>query len=243
MGIDKHSAIPYYRQLADILAKQIEEGVYEEKEQIPSETYLSGQYGLNRHTVRQAVNELTKRGTLYKLKGKGTFVAGSSFNSVQYKLARQSRFSHNIMEMGLVPGAKILKTSEVEAPGPAAEILELKPGSKVVIIELVRYVNDEPFCAVTSYFPAARLPGLAEKLKDFTSLYRVIENEYGILPCRVRSTFHASFSSPEDTAVLNIPLDTPILRVDSVMKTESGIPIQYDSVRYRCDRGKIIVDF
>lgn len=242
-AIEKNSSIPYYRQLADILRRQIEEGFYREGEQLPSEVSLGEQYGVNRHTVRQAVNALSGLCFVYKLKGRGTFVARRDSSYVHYKVDRRSRFSDNILRMGLTPGAKILKAAETAAPDFVADCLELEPGEPVVTLELVRYVDGQPFCATTTYFSAKYVPGLAERLKGFTSLYRIIEEDYNILPSKAQSVFYAALPSPEDATTLNIPQNMPILKVESLMRTSSEVPVQYDIVRYRGDRGKIIVNF
>ena len=75
VAINKYSNVPLYCQLKNLIVKKIENGEFEADKKIPSEQDFCEQYNISRPTVRQAINELTATGQLYKLKGKGTFVS------------------------------------------------------------------------------------------------------------------------------------------------------------------------
>lgn len=75
MSLDRSSAVPYYVQLKQVLQSEIQNGVYAPGELIPTEAELCRRYGISRHTVRQALSELVKEGVVYRVPGKGTFVA------------------------------------------------------------------------------------------------------------------------------------------------------------------------
>lgn len=74
MTIDYDGPTPLYRQLSDLIAGQIERGELAVDRPIPSETQLSQQHGLARMTVRKAVRDLTERGLVRPVSGRGTFV-------------------------------------------------------------------------------------------------------------------------------------------------------------------------
>ncbi|MEH0936060.1 GntR family transcriptional regulator [Micromonospora psammae] len=69
------SNVPLYRQLADLLAKQIEEGELRPGQPLPSELHLQQTYGVARGTVRMAMRELRARGVVVTIHARGTFVA------------------------------------------------------------------------------------------------------------------------------------------------------------------------
>ncbi|MCX4469364.1 HTH-type transcriptional repressor YvoA [Micromonospora sp. MW-13] len=73
--VDEMSPIPFYVQLADLLAKQIEEGKLKPRQPLPSEATLQQEYGVARGTVRSAVRLLRDRGLVVTFTGRGTFVA------------------------------------------------------------------------------------------------------------------------------------------------------------------------
>lgn len=66
--------VPKYVQLVDSIRNRIENGIYRSGEQIPTEHELTDEYGISRHTVRQAITELVHQGILFREQGKGTFV-------------------------------------------------------------------------------------------------------------------------------------------------------------------------
>ncbi len=239
---NKYSGVPYYRQLADILRRQIRDGVFAAGEKLPSEKELSAVYGVNRHTVRQAVAELVSRGLVYKQKGKGTF-AGPAGGAVNYRYARSHSFTQNIQDLGLKPGVRILEAEEVCATAQVAENLGLAVSDGVFRLEILRFVEEIPFCIGTIYLPVAQVPRLLERLNGFTSLYRLLEDAYSIRPVRLRSVFHAAFPEIDDALILQIPQGQPVLKVESVMVTGEGLPIEYSTGRFRSDRCKIGVDF
>ena len=75
MSLDRSSAVPFYVQLKQTLQSEIQKGVYGPGELIPTEVELCKRYGISRHTVRQALSELVQEGIIYRVPGKGTFVA------------------------------------------------------------------------------------------------------------------------------------------------------------------------
>ena len=71
--------MPIYLQLREIIRGRIEEGEYQPGTAIPSENKLAETYGINRLTVRNAVDALVNEGVLQRVQGKGVFVVGSKY--------------------------------------------------------------------------------------------------------------------------------------------------------------------
>lgn len=241
--IDKNSGISYYRQLMEYIRKQIDSGVYKPGDRLPSEKELCAIFHVNRHTVRQALMELAGRGLIYTERGKGTFVARNKPEIIDYKVSRRTRFTHNIMEVGLIPGVRVLRGMEVAAVERVAGNLRLEIGARVVLLEMLRFINQEPFCISINYFPAYLVPGLLARIDEISSLYDFLDQHYGVRPTRTYSTFQATFPNQDDAAILEIPRNQPVLVVESAMTSEDGTFIQYSVTRFRGDRSKISVGF
>ncbi len=73
--MDKTSAMPLYQQLKKVLEEQIKSGQLKLGDMIPSEKSLCELYGISQITARKAIFELVNMGFLYRVPGKGTFVA------------------------------------------------------------------------------------------------------------------------------------------------------------------------
>ena len=63
---------PVYRELADILRREL--SGYQAGEFLPGEVQLAERFGVNRHTLRRAIDELVFEGSLLRQQGKGTQV-------------------------------------------------------------------------------------------------------------------------------------------------------------------------
>lgn len=66
---------PAYSQIVAGLRQGILEGAYKPGARVPSDAELTRQYAVCRATVTRAVGELVREGMLYRVQGKGTFVA------------------------------------------------------------------------------------------------------------------------------------------------------------------------
>jgi len=96
--VDENS--PIYLQLREVVRERIDTGEYAPGCHIPSENALAKTYGVNRLTVRSALDALVEEGILKRVQGKGVFIVGSVSNETLItsrgftrpsKAARQSR--------------------------------------------------------------------------------------------------------------------------------------------------------
>ena len=156
---------------------KIEQQDYTEHEKLPSEREFCEIYGLSRITVRQALQELTLEGYIYKLHGKGTFVAPKTFNQHLVKLYS---FTEEMKRVGKVPTTKVLEFNEIVADERLATKMNLAPLDEVFQVIRLRLANDEPLMYETSYLPKKNFPQLTEQ--DFVErpMYDIFYNDYKI---------------------------------------------------------------
>lgn len=240
--IDRESGIPYYRQLMDLLRKQIDTGLLQEGQQIPSEAEMSETYRVNRHTVRQAVSELCRLGELYKIRGRGTFVAKALLDTIEYQLSAKNRFTENVKKLGGTPGTKILQAMEITAPEKVRRLLELQPEETVYFYYAQRFINDRPFVVGQSFLPAKYFPDALPYLSTLQSKSEFY-GRYNVICQRTKSTIRAAFPSKEETLLLDIPGNMPVLKVEKLMKSQAGILIEYGVSCYRGDLAKLSVSW
>jgi GntR family transcriptional regulator of arabinose operon len=65
---------PKYQMLKEYISDLIVNNILGTGEKIPSENELADRFEISRHTVRQAIGEMTNEGWLYRVQGKGTYV-------------------------------------------------------------------------------------------------------------------------------------------------------------------------
>ena len=74
-AINPNSAVPLYKQIANVIAQDIKDGKYNYGDRLPSELTLKDTFGVSRITIRAAISELMEEGLLVRSQGKGTFIA------------------------------------------------------------------------------------------------------------------------------------------------------------------------
>jgi GntR family transcriptional regulator of arabinose operon len=67
--------IPLYSRIRDYILEQIRRDKWRANDQLPTEAVLAGQFGVSRFTIKKALAELVEEGLVYRVQGKGTFIA------------------------------------------------------------------------------------------------------------------------------------------------------------------------
>ena len=68
-------AVPRYLQIINYYQGMIDAGKLSEGQQMPTEEAIGALFSVSRITVRQALDGLAQAGYIYKVQGKGSFVA------------------------------------------------------------------------------------------------------------------------------------------------------------------------
>src|SRR3989304_4510154 len=234
------SHLPHYSQLIDLLKEQIQDKKWAPGEQIPGEQELCDTYGVSRTVVRQALRELELSGVITRRKGKGTFIAEPKIN--EGLIQKLTGFYQDMVERGLQPVTRVLHQRLAPASEKVAEFLDILPGTLVVDIQRLRFINDEPILVVTTYIPLDVYPPLATVDLTNRSLYEFLEKEGGIFITRGRRYIEAVLANETEAALLEVEPGAPLMMLDSVSYTESGQPIEYYHALHRGDRSRFEVD-
>lgn len=187
--VDKTNKIPLYLQMMNKLIKQIEEKVYEEHEKLPSEREFCELYGLSRITVRQALQELTLEGYIYKEHGKGTFVAPKSYNQ---KLVKLYSFTEEMKKLGKTPRTKVMSFQKMIVDERLATKMKLQPRAEVYQIVRLRMADDEVLLYETSYVPQAIFPHLTETDLIERPMYDIFYEDYQVGVTKAIERFSAT---------------------------------------------------
>ncbi|KKB38916.1 GntR family transcriptional regulator [Bacillus thermotolerans] len=131
-----------YLQVIDHLKRDIEAGVYKEKEKLPSEFELSKQLGVSRATLREALRILEEENVIIRRHGVGTFVnAKPLFTS---GIEQLTSVTDMIVQAGMKPGT-IFLSSSTELPSEEEQRrLGCSSDEELFVVERVRTANGEP---------------------------------------------------------------------------------------------------
>jgi len=238
--IDFDSNIPYYIQLIDVLKGKINNDEWGPGDQLPSEPDMCNIYSVSRTVVRQALRELELEGLIIRRKGKGTFVAEPKISeSLAQKL---TGFYQDMTERGYTPVTKVLRQEVAPASKKIAGLLEVMPGTKIIEMERLRYIEGEPILLVTTYIPYTLCPEVATTDFSHQSLYAFIKQRYGLEVDHGRRTLEAVAANEREAKLLDVELRTPLMLLDSVSYLEDGTPIEYYHAVHRGDRSRFEVE-
>lgn len=203
---------------------------------IPPERVLCDQYGVSRTTVRQALRELVHEGRLYRLQGKGTFVAHP-------KLVHTIQLTGHTEDMearGMRPGSRLIGTSHMPAGREQAEALGLAEGAELVKIERLRLADGEPMAAETVFLDAARFPDIDRRIAHSRSLYQLLREGYGVRFASGEETIESSLATSEEAALLGTLVGAPMLLLVRRTWDDLGEPVEFVQSLYRGDRYRLV---
>ena len=169
------SPVPLYSQLKELLRGRILDGVYPPLSRMPSENRLGKAFDVSRITVRQALGDLQKEGLIFKIHGKGTFVARpKAFQNV----STLQGLGESMTQMGYEVINRLHGLRYVPAGAQVAERLRVEEGSPVCEIKRVRLVNREP---VSLEVTCRRRSASAWRTDLVTrDIFLILENDCGI---------------------------------------------------------------
>ena len=231
--IDKNNPVPYYQQLADMLRHEIEEHRDDSDVfQLPSENDLSEQHGISRATVRHALDVLERDGWIYREKGRGAFAA---VRRVEQELTQLVSTTEDMRSRGWSLETRVISLERMAAPDHVATALELDQGAEVFVLCRLRVVNGEPMSLQTNYLPCELCPKLDED--DLTqSLFRLLENRYGLRLWTADGMLRARCASPIEAQWLQISETMPVIYMERVTYAVTGVAVEYLSAAWRGDR-------
>lgn len=238
-GVSPEKSEPLYEQIKDALTAQIKSGILKPDDRLPSEKELCAIYNVSRITVRQALAELAREGLIYRIHGKGTFVARPR---IQQELVRVTPFAETLRSKGLEPSTRYLGSSLVTADYHLATLLAIPVSTAVTRLELLGLGNNEPMVHYVSYFVSElgqKFADLARKLAQqgaAFSTYDLYEKAGMPLPAMVTQSFEAVAARREQAKILGVKQGEPVLLVTSLVYTVEGRPTEYKQAAYRGDK-------
>ncbi len=231
-----HSSVPLYIQIKEYIRQNIQSGVFEVNERIPSERQLAEQFSVNRLTVSKALSELVREGLLYTQVGKGTYVC---LVKIDQALQSLTSFTQDMDGRGKSASSRVLHAAIEPAGTEVAKALAILPGAEVFALHRVRLADDQLIALEKSHIIYALCPGILER-HNFSceSLYKVLRDSYRIHLTYAHQTIEASIAEAEELEVLEADACTPILRITRVTHNEHDRAIEFVRSLYRGDRYK-----
>ncbi|MDX6340059.1 MAG: hypothetical protein QOH87_197 [Trebonia sp.] len=253
-----------WQQLRADIARQIADGALSPGDALPSETALADAYGVSRLTVRRALADLVRAGTVRTEHGVGSFVASQPLrhridDGQVSLLESMARRGHAVRQLVLdvrqmdhpgVQGAvpPVADTAEAAAIRPSGGPVMAGfaaawgepygfPGfpGPVVEYQYIRWVDELPWSASFAVVPAALAP---PGWDGANSLFAAMSAAHGVKVWRDDRRFSAVLATPDDAAWLKVPVGSPLLLLRGTNSDTEGRALAHIVHRIRGDRAE-----
>lgn len=237
--VHRQDGVTLWRQIAGQIQGDIASGACKPGTRLPTEAELSTRFGVNRHTVRRALEELSRDGLVRVEQGRGSFVAE---DVLDYNVEARTRFSEWIRKHNKEPSGIIRQLREIPADRRVADGLGIRSGSRVILLERLGFADDRPVSLARHYFPASRLKGLFQALQAtprITEALRAVGiDDYLRLQTRVT----ARLPTQTEADLLRMPRNRPVLIAENINVDRAGTIVEFASGCYPTPRVQIVFE-
>ena len=237
--VARQDGVTLWRQIADRLQHDIGAGIHPPGGRLPTEAELSQQFRVNRHTVRRALEELSRGGLVRVEQGRGSFVTE---DVLEYAVEARTRFSEWIRRHNKEPSGRVLQLREIAADQQVAAALGIRPGSRVVLLERLGFADDRPVSLAQHFFPAMRLRGLLDALRGSPSITEALKAVGVSDYLRQLTRVTARLPSPEEAELLRMPRNRPLLITENINVDRAGAVVEFGVSRYPTPRVQIVFE-
>ncbi len=227
-----------YLRIAEAMTALLKSEAYPAGFPLPPERVLGERYGVSRMTLRQAMSILEREGLIQSQRGRGTFVAPNRLQKQQQELRS---FTEEILARGGKSESRLISFEAIAPPPSAREFFGLAEGEKVYEISRLRYKDRVPLAAETALIPQKICPWLEHFDLAKNSLYRILEDSYGLRLQTGIEEMSAQLPSARHRKLLELPRNTAVLVVNRKTFTDSGIALELTRSVYRGDLYSAIV--
>lgn len=239
--IDHNSKLPLYSQIEGNLKDLIARGELATGQMLPSEWELAALYNVSRLTVRRAIDELVRQNWLSRRRGVGTFVNRPFRATIA---ASRLSFTEQMKAIGRRPSSQVLSNRLISAPVYIAQKLQIAEREKLVEITRLRLADEVPILYEIAYLPSRRFPDLENYPWGANdSLYRILQERYGVLVTGLDHTIKPTLLSPKEAAYFKTEPAQPALVSEIVAFAQDGTPVEYSWSVSNGDKGEFYFRF
>jgi GntR family transcriptional regulator len=221
-----------YQQIAEDLRNRVGRGEFGAGKLLPSESELSGAYAASRITIRKALEVLRDEGLVDARQGFGWFVAA---DPLRQSLGRLGTIEAQLAASGVRSERRVLDFGFVPAPPRARQVLG---AATVLEVRRLNLADGEPFARVTVWCPDDLGASISRDDVERSSFYELLDVPLG----GAVQTIGAALASPDDAALLEVPVGSAVLRCERTTSTSDGRPVLLSEHVFPAHRTEFLVD-
>lgn len=210
------------------ISHEIERRVRDERlregDRLPSERQLAEEFGVQRDTVRCALEILLKNGVILKRPRQGYYVAPkrieinvNNFRTVKKEIENLGRTSRSIM----------LNYEMISMGKKLSEITQMPEGTLCYQVLRIRYDGEKPASLERSNIISEHVPGLSREDLEQHGLASVLRHEYGIVLVSAHQRITQVYGNDMEAELLRISRDEPLIRYEGLLYDRKDRLIEY----------------
>jgi GntR family phosphonate transport system transcriptional regulator len=234
--VRRQEGLALWRQIASRLRAEIG-GAFPPGARLPPEAELARRFGVNRHTLRRALDELSRGGLVRVEHGRGAFVPE---HVLEYAVEPRTRFSEWVRRHNKEPSGRVLRRTEEPAEAATAAALGIDEGTPIVVFERLGLADGRPVSLGTHWF-SPRLRGLLDALREggITAALRTVGvDDYLRQVTRVT----ARMPTAQEADLLSTSRSRPLLVTENVNVDRHGAVVEFGVTRYPTPRVQIVFE-
>lgn len=243
MSSSNKNPIPAYYNLQVKLQNDIEQGVLVPGEQIPTERQLALEYHLSVGTVKKAFINLVNEGYLYRIQGKGTFVAGTERRRKHFRYYKMLR---NLEDSPANIDINFLSIEQISQQDPDRKDCNVFGNQTLFKLRRLFRHKNNPLILTVSMLPAKMFPDLDKQDEIFFNhnlLYIALEQSYGVTTVANQELFSATSADQVLAEIFGVKEGHPLLYIEMLSFTYRDKPYEYRKAYCLTDDRKIEVRF
>jgi len=208
---DASSGLPRYALVANDLMERIAAGEYPIGSLLPKEVDLSAEYGISRHTMREALRRLDEAGLVSRRRRAGTEVLAAA-PVASYRQPINS--IDDLLQYGEATEVRVRRKARIKCNGTLAKMLGSEKGREWLRVETIRTRPGDrrPICHTTIYLNAD-LPDIDARVGALSGpVSAMIENVYGVRIEEIEQTIRAVSLDTASARRLRVQPGSPALQ-------------------------------
>ncbi len=235
--LDRSSALPLWAQVhADLLRRLDAE---EFRTAFPGELALVGEYGVSRHTVREALRRLRADGAVQAERGRAPRVTPRP--EIEQPLGALYSLFASVESAGL-DQRSVVRVLDVRADGVVAARLGLEESTPLLHLERLRLAGGEPLAVDRVWLPASIASPLLAADFTHTALYDELAARAGVRLSGGQEHLRAVVPTHAECHLLGIGPGVAAFAIDR-LGSAAGRPVEWRHTLVRGDRFSVTAEF
>ena len=220
------SIMPIYIQIYSDIKKQIELGIYEKDQLIPSENVTSEKYKVSRVTVQKAFRLLESENYIYSVPGKGNFSKGITNDKYKLKFdelnIQGNKMNARLLSLDIIkPNIELVYHLQIPINKRIIAIRRLIVSEKLAIAYDIKYIP---------YYSGVPINEIELQFGTFQSMVSSI-----ISPYDMKKELVISGINPDNDVQKALGIDEtyPVILVEQKILDQDNMPIAWGRFYYR----------